>query len=553
MTFLPIVGRELRIASRRGATYWVRCLAALLLIVVGTWFFLMMQGEAPGDISIFLFQILTGISVLHCLLRGVWSTADSLSEEKREGTLGLLFLTDLKGYDVVLGKLAATSLNGFYSLMAAVPMMAIPLLMGGVTPGEFGRMSLVAVNTLFFSLTLGICASAMSRSARNAMSLSFLVIFGITAVVPAFGAWLAQYKMDPKIAYDICLPTPGFSYFLAFDKTYKLHPGDFLKSVLIIHGMGWIFFALACLIAPRSWQDRPAGARKVRVSETVRGWTYGNVGERSSYRRRLLSKNAYFWLAARARLKPMTLWFVLGLIACGWTWGVAKFHRDWFNEGVYVATGIVLNMLLKMWFCLEAGQQISEDRKNGALELLLSTPLSVRNILRGQFLSLQRQFLWPLVAVLVVFALFMFGETSETLTRDERNLWVLFWLAAMLMLVADLVALYWVCMWQALTARNPTRAASQSFSRVLILPWLGFGLVSLVIGLATLDTNNSPGPGFFIGLWAVLGLIADIAFGLWARHKLLTDFRAAAARRFSAKRGFWSRILRRKPSEEVPA
>ena len=55
-----------------------------------------------------LFWGLTGSAVFYCLLSGVWFTADCLSEEKREGTLGLLFLTDLKGYDVVFGKLVAT-------------------------------------------------------------------------------------------------------------------------------------------------------------------------------------------------------------------------------------------------------------------------------------------------------------------------------------------------------------------------------------------------------------------------------------------------------------
>jgi len=34
------------------------------------------------------------------LLCGVFLTSDCLSEEKREGTLGLLFLTDLKGFDI---------------------------------------------------------------------------------------------------------------------------------------------------------------------------------------------------------------------------------------------------------------------------------------------------------------------------------------------------------------------------------------------------------------------------------------------------------------------
>src|SRR5436190_7976809 len=43
-------------------------------------------------------------------------TADALSKEKREGTLGLLFLTELQSYDVVLGKLFASSLRSVYFL-----------------------------------------------------------------------------------------------------------------------------------------------------------------------------------------------------------------------------------------------------------------------------------------------------------------------------------------------------------------------------------------------------------------------------------------------------
>ena len=140
MTFLPIVARELRVASRRRATYWVRSGAALALIVLGVWFFLMMRHEPAHEVAMVLFRLLAGASVLYCLLSGVRATADCLSEEKREGTLGLLFLTDLKGYDVVFGKLAATSLNAFYGVLAVVP-PAMRLRAGaapGALTGRFG-------------------------------------------------------------------------------------------------------------------------------------------------------------------------------------------------------------------------------------------------------------------------------------------------------------------------------------------------------------------------------------------------------------------------------
>ena len=111
MTFLPIVARELRVASRRRGTYWVRSGAALAVIGLGTWLFLMLESQGPQAVAKGLFGLLTGAATFFCLISGVRYTSDCLSQEKREGTLGLLFLTDLKGYDIVLGKLAATSLN----------------------------------------------------------------------------------------------------------------------------------------------------------------------------------------------------------------------------------------------------------------------------------------------------------------------------------------------------------------------------------------------------------------------------------------------------------
>jgi len=548
MTFLPIVARELRIAARRPGTYRVRSGAALALLLVGTWYFLVHQGQAPQAIAMGLFLILTGSAVLYCLLSGVWFTADCLSEEKREGTLGLLFLTDLKGYDVVFGKLVATSLNGFYAVMAVVPILALPLLLGGVTPGEFARMALVIVNTLFFSLALGICVSALSRSPRKAMALTFLLMLLFTALLPAWGAWRASMTRTAQVGRVWLVPSAGLSYFRALDQPYQIATEEFWWSVAVIHGLGWISLLLASVIAPRAWQDRPGGAQTLRWRERWHWWSYGNPIERAGFRKRLLDQGAYFWLAARARLRPAYVWAVLGLVACGWAWGLAKSHRDWLDETSYVGTGLLLNLLMKAWFGLEAGRQLAEDRRQNALELLLSTPLTVHDILRGQLLALKRQFLGPVAVVLVVFFLFMMAGWADSTAQpdiEDRTLWVLFWGAGMVMLVADLAALYWVGMWQGLTARNPTRAASQNLGRILLLPWLGLALAALAAALLWPNSENGPVLKFFLGLWFGLGLAVDFAFGAWARHRLLTEFRLAATRRYEQMPGFWKRLLGR--------
>src|SRR4051794_40227158 len=193
MTFLPIVSRELRVAARRSGTYRVRLAIALVAILIGGCIFFANLLAPPQKAGEYMFFGIAILSLLYCLSAGRRSTADCLSEEKREGTLGLLFLTDLKGYDVVIGKLAATSLGGFYGLMAVFPVMAIPLLMGGITNGEFWRMVLVLVNTFCFSLAIGIFCSALSRDARKTMGGNFALLLLLTAALPACAAAMAYF------------------------------------------------------------------------------------------------------------------------------------------------------------------------------------------------------------------------------------------------------------------------------------------------------------------------------------------------------------------------
>ena len=543
MTFLPIVARELRVASRRRATYWVRSGAALALIVLGVWFFLLMRRDSPHEVALILFRIMAGASVLYCLLSGVRATADCLSEEKREGTLGLLFLTDLKGYDVVLGKLAATSINAFYGVLAVVPLLAVPLLMGGVTFGEFGRMSILTINVLFFSLSVGICISAFSRSARISSAMTFCIVFLLTALLPAAGAFAVFVLKTKRLEPLLYLPSAGFAFRMGFDAAYKSVPRLFWTSCCVIHGLGWIFLVVSVFVAPRSWQDKPTRIQNLRWRERWKLWSYGTAEERYAFRLRLLDTCAFYWLAARARLKPAQVWALLGFLACCWMWGLARFHRDWLNVGLYFTTAFILNVILKGWVASESGRQLAEDRKRGALELLLSTPLGPRDILRGQRLALQRQFLGPLLAVLLIEVVLMIASEHDTVNQEDFAFMIKTWLAGMIMLVADCIALYWVGMWQAVISKNPNRAASASVARVLVLPWILFALFGLICSLMTFPRAHEPTENVFLGVWLALGLGADIGFGTWARYKFLSQFRVAASQQYSRPAGFWKRLF----------
>src|SRR5688500_10599844 len=120
MTLLPIVERELRVASRQGKSYWTRLVAAgLALLLLGAVVWSASFGANWSSATIF--KLLAWFGFAYCLFAGALASSDCLSSEKREDTLGLLFLTDLQGYDIALGKLVASSLGCLFGLLAMLP------------------------------------------------------------------------------------------------------------------------------------------------------------------------------------------------------------------------------------------------------------------------------------------------------------------------------------------------------------------------------------------------------------------------------------------------
>src|SRR5438477_1087233 len=172
MSVLPIVRRELRVAARKRSTFWLRVASAISAVVFGSGCLLMggWQGVGTAQMGSILFHVLTWTCLAAALSAGLFFTSDCLSEEKREGTLGFLFLTDLRGYDVVLGKLLATSLRGLYALLALFPILAVALLMGGITGMQFWKTCLALSNALVCSLAMGLFVSALSRDSQQALA-----------------------------------------------------------------------------------------------------------------------------------------------------------------------------------------------------------------------------------------------------------------------------------------------------------------------------------------------------------------------------------------------
>ena len=223
-----------------------------------------------------------------------------------------------------------------------------------------------------------------------------------------------------------------------------------------------------------------------------------------------------------------------------WLWGWFNYDNIMFDRKTLVPTVLMFQTFLKLWVVTETCNRLAEDRRIGALELLLSTPLTTREILRGQWLALKRQFAKPLAVVLVLEYLLLRQQFTLSTTLID-----------LAMLLADVVTLGWVGMWLGLTANNLNRAILGTIGRVLVLPWVASWAVTFAFdGLLRLSGLGPFHPTELarVYFWFGMGLANNFLFGFcWARRHLLNDFRQAATQRYQpATFGWLIRLFRRK-------
>jgi hypothetical protein len=583
MIFLPIVERELRVASRKRSTFWARVIAAFVALLMGSGFLVLTTvgfGFGTPSLGRGLFAALTWLSLAAALSAGLFFTSDCLSEEKREGTIGFLFLTDLQGYDVVLGKLLATSLRGFYALLAVFPILAVTLLMGGVTGAQFWKTSLALANAMFVSLATGLFVSAISRDSQRALAATLLLLLLLIAAGPASDAILAamnRRNFNPIFS----LSSPGYLFVTAG----AWGRGPFWSALLVNQAVVWLLIALACHLVPRTWQERTA-----KVSRSDGGWAhrwrFGGAERQAALRRKLVSVNPVLWLACRERWQANLLWGVTILLVGGLA---ATFVAD--EEWLWYAWSYFDGaFLLLLWLAMasQAGRFFVEAQRSGLLQLLLATPLTVRQIVQGQWRAFVRMFGVPLMLYLVAQMIGTFmvqrqtwsnflaatppappAATSTTNTTVATNAVLvttttgtrtmvsvgggvaapsdLVALAVSVMetlpLLTGLAALIWFGMWMGLNSKNNSLATLKTILFVQVIPWFvilfASALIVPLVLLPSLMRGTATAAALLMawgfplltsGMASVLYLIKDVAFVLWTRRKLYSEFRERASR-----------------------
>lgn len=484
VNFATIAVRELRTHARQGATYRQRTASGLVaaaivtvMLVIGT-LFSSMRTMGPT-----MFQTLAWLGFVFCLVEGLRGTVDSLSSEKREGTLGLLFLTELSGFDVVAGKFVVHSTASFYRLVAALPALAIPFVIGGVTSGEFWRMMLALLNTLFFSLSLGLLISACGRSERGVWGagLSLLGVFAV--ILPLADQVLGGG--DPQKTFALFgLFGPRQAFHDSAAASYLANPTGFWMALGAAHLTAWGFLFASGWLLARNW-NRFHDPTSPSRWETL----FAQKAPRPSLAHQAMG-DPLQWLARLEGQRFQWLLLVLaglfGLCLLLWFYKHTGTADEWW---AVVIIFWALHWGLRIWAAVQACSAMGALKESGMMELLLATPVADARIIRSLITGLRRNFLPPFVVLATIEISACLLMAIYLKSTPGLLMGFLAWAICLGILFEDLQAVTNAGLWYTLILPKTTSALTRTITRVLLLPLLVmvvvlFPFAGLCCGLA---------------------------------------------------------------------
>lgn len=473
MTLLPVAHRELLVQARNGSGTWARFLSALGgLALFGLLWVTPMQAQ-PQVVSEVVFLTLTWLLFAYACAAGALHTSDALGRERRAGTLGLLFLTDLSGLDVVLGKLCAQAARAVYGVLAVTPILFLPVVVGGISGGQAFRAILAILVTLFLSLAIGLLASLLARDFRSAVSATLLAMGVLSAGLDG-AAWVAtvrtgaspdslrQWSPMAMVRWSMADPWRRPEAHASFQRAWT-------RQALLAAGM----VAASTVLVRRSrteWTSTSPAPRRATEAE-------GSVGWRHVQWEDLLARSPYAWLQRVTRPVPRAFQVVHGsmaaLFAVAAGVSIASPGSTLQIQAALVAVLLLtaLHVVLKLQVALAATRGVSEDRETGALELLVVSGVGPGLVQDGHSQAILLQYRWHLVVVYA--AQFLMAAVACARGMPEgAGAAVLVLAAGAAFLWMDVDTLVRVGLRHGLRERDPQSAFRATFLRVLLPGWI---------------------------------------------------------------------------------
>ena len=444
----PLVARELLVYSRQPWTYWLRLLTALGAVSVLAIMATTGQhrlGQADG---LSLFAGSTAILFFIASLNGLRSTSDCIASERRQGTLVLLFLADLKLNTILISKLVTNSMRNAWAFLGTLPVLGLCVLLGGVSGLVFVQGVLAVLAAAWLSLMVGLEQScrnqgeheAFSKGLRRLLMLNLLPLVSPASLV--LSAFLGSFFL-------------GKAYFWAT-----------LGGTILV---GFVHWSQAKSALAQNWQQPPPEEGPVSSSLRALLEPPPLAGHLQKPPRLCGDTPPAYWLFARygdtrqVAPLPIGLCFVA---TAGFVVLVSDLDVIKLSYPLLMGAGRLVQMLAMAKI---APQSFADIARPGALEILQTTPITLKQIVRAAYDFLFVHFRRGVLPMLGLDALALLMVVLRT---TEGSAWGFAYvlLAQNSLFLSGLCAMGVTGIWLGLKQRSLTRASFNACFYFLLLP-----------------------------------------------------------------------------------
>jgi hypothetical protein len=533
----PLLARELTERAARKRTYAARVVYGLALYVIFVFVLRRIIGNAGGDPTGFnvlglgrqLFQQLVEFQCWGVLLFQPALMAGVLTYEKERDSLSLLLLTRMSPTKMLLEKYLAGLLPMLTLLLLALPLGAITMGYGGVSPQLLACGAMIVLATWLQTGAFALLCSAWCRTTTGAMLAAYFgsalihiapaLTYSLSVRYVLWGADLRGLEV-PEWLWSLW-PPETFARVLAFQEVVA-SSGEMDASALWVRLLGeagrrcmpLLITAGVCLLLARlvmlqraftvsgGGQFRLFGAARL-VPAVFKKWLHALWPKHTDLpendpvawregMRSVLGARGRFWyfIAVAAGLTFALCLFLLSLYPR--TAGPERLHH---LAVVLAAAGVVI-------LTVQSNGTLLAEHSNQTLQILLTTPLGTAEILRQKARALCRY--WMLFAAMLA-VVFAFEGWSEYQYVSAGTKWAAlsrYWIGYALVLAVYPPLIVWTSLLLALSLQVRPRAIIAAL--IFFAIWIaGPRLILSLIWGGWQDTE----PRLWLSLLSPLGIV----------------------------------------------
>lgn len=524
---LPLLLKELIEQASRRRTYLVRIVYVTLFFLACMAIIIPEYARTSGGLinmlgigrNIFVAIIGWQFAGIYLFLPAL--TCSVITVEKERNTLGLLFLTRLSSWTIIIEKLLSRLLPMYFLLLCSLPLLAFSISLGGVTTPD------ILVGVWFLTLTafqvgsIAVACSSFFRTTTAALLACYATLF-VVGFGPAITDWLV---LNNAIRDNIRLivqewSTPG-NTFTNYDYVYPeivlfcfVGYAQFMMQIVqrqafpsapwftLVRGLPLILSAIVPLCVARFFLVRRAFVaprnllllllrridrifHALNENRLTRGIIV--LDERSSEpgfspiawretHKRSLGQTSYLIRVLLALEIPVLLIIMTTIFQ------VADNYYDG-GSTMSMLTSLVWLIVALLVTVTSAGV-ISGERGRQTLDILLTLPMTGRQIILDKIAGVRR-LTWICAVPLVTSICFegwwrdVVGNRFYDYSRQHLYVWWVYEIVALSMVATYLPLLSWLAIYIGLKTRSATRATLTAL--IVVVAWCVVPLVCIYL------------------------------------------------------------------------